>query len=171
MPAHLQTAVDFRRDEILLETTESDRAALLGWVAGVNLHDFIDKNSQGVFQGQSYNGSELTEIHLPNHVPDEHVPWVTSEVAALAVKGCIAKWRDVADIAVHPKPHMVLPLGVEPKKPRLIWDARWLNLMCLHRPLGMDGVGKVAQCAWQGAHQRTIDRKAGYHHVALNAGS
>ena len=63
---------------------------------------------------------------------------------------------------------MVLPLGVEPKKPRLIWDARWLNLMCRHLPFTMDGVGKVAQCAWKGAYQLTIDHKAGYHHVALS---
>lgn len=82
-------------------------------------------------------------------------------------KGCVARWADVADVFVHPKPHMVLPLGVEPQKPRLIWDARWLNLMCPHLPFTMDEVGKVAQCAWKGAHQVTTDHKAGYHHVAL----
>ncbi|CAB1112862.1 unnamed protein product [Ectocarpus sp. CCAP 1310/34] len=171
VPAHLQTAADFWSEEILLETAESDRATLLGWVEGVNLHDFIDKNSRGVFQGLAYDGSDITAAHFPNHVPDEHAAWVTSEVAALAATGCIAKWRDVADVAIHPKPHLVLPLGVEPKKPRLIWDARWLNLMCLHSPFSMDGVGKVAQCAWQGAHQVTIDHKAGYHHVALDPDS
>ena len=123
VPAHLQTAADFWSEEILLETVESDRATLLSWVNGVNLHDFIDESSKGVFQGRTYDGSEITAIHLQNHVPDEHKSWVTSEVAALAAKGCIAKWRDVADIATHPKPHLVLPFGVEPKKPRLIWDA------------------------------------------------
>ena len=66
---------------------------------------------------------------------------------------------------------MLLPLGVEPKKPRLMWDARWLNLMCAHSPFTMDGVGKVAQCAWPGAHQVTIDHKSGYHHVALEPAS
>ena len=85
--------------------------------------------------------------------------------------GCVARWADVADTSVHSKPQMVLPSGVEPKKPRLIWDARWLNLMCSHSPFTMDGVGKVAQCAWRGAHQVTIDHKAGYHHVALQTDS
>ena len=66
---------------------------------------------------------------------------------------------------------MVLPLGVEPKKPRLIWDARWLNLMCVHSPFTVDGVGKVAQYAWPGAHQVTIDHKSGYHYVALEPAS
>ena len=72
---------------------------------------------------------------------------------------------------MYEKPHMMLSLGVEPKKPRLIWDARWLNLMCRHLPFAMDGVGKVAQCAWKGAYQVTIDHKAGYHHVALSTES
>ena len=35
----------------------------------------------------------------------------------------------------------------------------------------MDGVGKVAQSAWKGAYQVTIDHKAGYHHVALSTES
>ena len=39
--------------------------------------------------------------------------------------------------------------------------------MCVHSPFTVDGVGKVAQCAWPGAHQVTIDHKSGYHHVAL----
>ena len=110
-------------------------------------------------------------MHLQNHVPDEFTSWVTGEVQASVGKGCVARWADVADDSVYEKPHMVLPLGVEPKKPRLIWDARWLNLMCRHLPFTMDGVGKVAQCAWNGAYQVTIDHKAGYHHVALSTES
>ena len=86
-------------------------------------------------------------MHLRNYVPDELTSWVTDEVQALVGKGCVARWADKTDVSMYEKPHMVLPLGVEPKKPRLIWDARWLNLMCRHLPFTMDGVGKVAQCA------------------------
>ena len=35
----------------------------------------------------------------------------------------------------------------------------------------MDGVGKVAQCAWPGAHQVTADHKAGFHNVSLSKSS
>lgn len=67
---------------------------------------------------------------------------------------------------------MVLPLGVGPKKPRLFWDARWLNLMRRHLPFTVDGVGNVAQCAWEGSYQVTIDHQAdGYHHFALTTDS
>lgn len=148
-----------------------DRETLLGWVQGVSVYDFADPSTCGMFQGQQYNGADLTSAHLSNHVPDEFRSWVTNEVAALVRTGCVARWDDVADSSIHRTPHMVLPLAVEPKKPRLIWDARWLNLMCRHVPFTMDGVGKVAQCAWPGAHQVTIDHKAGYHHVALHPDS
>ena len=35
----------------------------------------------------------------------------------------------------------------------------------------MDGVGKVAQCSWQGAHQISMDHKSGFHNVPLHSGS
>lgn len=66
---------------------------------------------------------------------------------------------------------MVLPLGVEPDKPRLIWDAPWLNLMCTHMPFTMDFIGKVAQWPWPRAHQVTLNHKSGFHYVGLNAES
>lgn len=76
-------------------------------------------------------------------------------------------WNHVADVSVHPKPSIVLPLGVEPTKPRATWDARYLNLMMKDCPFKMDGVGKIAQCAWEGAFQMKCDHKAGFHHVPL----
>ena len=35
----------------------------------------------------------------------------------------------------------------------------------------MDGVGKVAQCSWQGAHQISMDHKSGFHNVPLHPDS
>ena len=134
---------------------------------GVHVLDFVDVTAKRLFQGRSYNEAELTSVHLPNHVPDDLAPWGTTKVQVLVDKGCVTRRADVVDVSVYPKPHMVLPRGVEPKKPRLIWDARWLNLMRRHLPFTMDGVGKVAQCAWKEAHQVAIDHKAGYHHVVF----
>ena len=65
------------------------------------------------------------------------------------------------------RPRVCLPLEVDPNKPRLIWDARYLNSMCKHSPFQMDGVGKVAQGSWKGAQQVTLDHKSGFHNVPL----
>lgn len=134
----------------------------------VSVHGFVDQAAEGVFQGLRY----LWRRPLQNHVTGEHKVWVTTEVDALVQAGCVARWKHVADVDVHPRPHMVLPLGVEPRKPRLIWDARQLNLMYKHLPFTMDGVGKAAQCAWgRGSSRLTtkqgIPRSAGPGLVAI----
>ena len=90
------------------------------------------------------------------------------EVAALVDKGCIARWSEVADVSTHPKSIVTLPVEIEPTKPRFICDARYLNLMCKHSEFKMDGVGKVAQCSWQGAHQISMDHKSEFHNVPLH---
>ena len=103
---------------------------------------FTDRSSKG--------DVDLTSIvELPNHIPEEFDAWVDKEVATLVGKGCIVRWSEVADISVHPKPKVTLPVGVEPK-PRFICNARYLNLMCEHSEFKMDRVGKVAQCSLQG---------------------
>jgi len=143
----------------------------MGWLEGVKVHDFVDVKAKGVFQGHVYNGADLTPIHLQNHVREEHRQFVDTQIASYVDTGVVAPWSEVADITIHPKPRMVMPLGVEPSKPRAFLDARYLNLMCEPKPFTMDGAGKVAQIAWQGAFQMTCDHKAGFHHVALDKAS
>ena len=81
------------------------------------------------------------------------------------------RWPEVADVSAHPKPKVTLPVRTEPTKPRFICDARYLSLMCEHSKFKIDGVGKVAQCSWQGAHQISMDHKSGFPNVPLHLDS
>ena len=101
----------------------------------------------------------MTPIELPNHVPTSHDGWVNTEIESLVQESSLAAWSTVTDTKAQPRPRMCLPLEVESNKPRLIWDARYLNYMCKHPALQMDGVGKVAQCSWKGVQQVTLDHK------------
>ena len=149
---HVSSKHAYWESDILQDHPSRD--TLLGWTRGVRLTEFIDRSRKGTNQGHAYNGADLTPIvELPNHVPQEFDAWVDKEVAALVGKKCIAKWSEVADVSTHPKPNVTLPVGIEPTKPRIICDARYLNRMCEHSEFKMDGVGKVAQCSWQGAHK------------------
>ena len=123
--------------------------------------------SAGIFEGSQFKGADVTPIELPNHVPTSHDRWVNSEIESLVQKGSLAAWSTVADTKTQPRPRICLPLGVEPNKPRLIWDTRYLNSMCKHSPFQMGGVGKVAHCSWKGAQQVTLDHKSGSHNVPL----
>lgn len=89
------------------------------------MHDFVDYTAEGIFQGQTFRGADLTSVHLKKHAPTEHKVCVSGEVESLLHTGCMVRWDGVADFGyISPTPHMVLPLGVKPRKPRLIvWDA------------------------------------------------
>lgn len=171
VPGHLRTCIPFWESEILAGLPESDRDLMLGWLNGVQITDFVDKAAKGTFLGKEYKGEDLTAAEFENHVPKEFESWVSEQIAKLLASSVIQKWSSVADISVDPKPHMVMPLGVEPSKPRLFLDARWLNLMMRHIPFTMDGVGKVAQVAWEGAFQATLDHASGFHHVPVDRAS
>ena len=124
------------------ESTVEEWDTIMGWLNGVSIHEFINENASGSFQGREYTGAELTAAEYSNHVPAEHEAWVDSEVQKLVYQGGIAEWLKVANVSDQPRPRMVMPLGIEPNKPRLIYDARWLNLMCRHVPFAMDSVGR-----------------------------
>ena len=109
---------------------------------------FIDWSRKGTYQGQAYNGANLTPIvELPNHVSQQFGTWADKEVAALVDKECIARWSEVADVSAHPKPKVTFAVGIEPAKPRFVGNSWYLNLMCEHSEFKMDGVGKVVQCS------------------------
>ena len=138
VPGRVQTQTRFWAEIILKDHPDKNR--LLGWTQGVRLHEFVDPEATGLFQGRRYRGSDLTPIELPNHIPQEFEDWASVELSQLEQKGCIARWDLVAGTNESHHPKMCLPLGIEPKKPRLFWDGRWLNLMCRHSPFRMDGL-------------------------------
>jgi len=47
-------------------------------------------------------------------------------------------------------PTVVSPLGIEPSKPRALWDGRYVNEFCRDIPFSMDNAAKVAEVAWEG---------------------
>ena len=118
--------------------------------------------SAGIFEDSQFKGADVTPIELRNHVPTSHDGWVNTEIKFLVQKGSLATWSTVADTKAQSRPRICLPLGVEPNKPRLAWDARYLNSMCKHSPFQMDEVGKVAQCSWKGAKQVTLNHMSGF---------
>ena len=63
------------------------------------------------------------------------------------------------------KASVILPLTIEPKKPRLIHDAQYLNLFLKDVPFSMDSVGKIPQAGWLGMFMFLVDHKSGYHYM------
>ena len=53
----------------------------------------------------------------------------------------------------------MLTLGVEPKKPRGLWDGRYVNEFCRDIPFNMDNAAKVAEVAWVNTYLFKLDHK------------
>ena len=54
-------------------------------------------------------------------------------------------------------PLVVCPLGIEPKKPRGLWDGRYVNEYCRDIPFSMDNAAKVAEVSWINAYLFKLD--------------
>ena len=68
-------------------------------------------------------------------------------------------------------PTVVSPLGIEPYKPRALWDGRFVNEFCRDVPFSMDNATRVAEVAWENAYFFKLDHKNGYQHVPLHRDS
>lgn len=109
VPGQVSQAAEFWEQEILAacprcmpdrttaECPIEQQQRYLGWLAGVNVHEFVNENATGVFQGHPYKGKYLTPAELRNHVDAEHHPFVEETIAGYVRTGVVVPWREVAD--------------------------------------------------------------------------
>ena len=64
-------------------------------------------------------------------------------------------------------PYLVLPLTVEPTKPRLCHDARFLNLWMVDMPFSLDSLTHLPRYVGRDTYQTVLDDKSGYDHFLL----
>ena len=76
-----------------------------------------------------------------NHVKQEFKEWVSSEIKSLVQMGVLKE--SSPDSMRSPTPVVVAPLLVEPSKPRLIYDARYINCFLDLLAVEMFGIGKI----------------------------
>ena len=68
-------------------------------------------------------------------------------------------------------PHLVLPLTVEPSKPRLCQDECFLNLWIRDLPFKLDHLPDLPRYVLPGHFQTTFDDKSGYQHLKIHPDS
>lgn len=73
----------------------------------------------------------------------------------------------VGKVGLVERPHLVLPLTVEPSKPRMCHDARFLNFWMQDRPFLLDNVRDLPRYVSKDSYQTVLDDKSGYDHILL----
>ena len=64
--------------------------------------------------------------------------------------------------------HLVLPLTVESRKPRLCHDARFFNLYMQDKPFTLDSLRDLPRYVSRDSYQTVLDDKSGYNHILLS---
>lgn len=154
-------------DEVMLKD-HPERGTFLSLLRdGVGMDDLLVDTHRGPYIDRPYKEELFRGLVMRNRITQEFDGFVSAEVQSFPPRGCIAKWADVKTASTPTRPRMIMPLGVEPTKPRMIYDARALNRFTKHRPFPMDTVGGVAYVASQGCFVTSLDDSSAFHHLLL----
>ncbi|XP_020907079.1 uncharacterized protein LOC110245159, partial [Exaiptasia diaphana] len=131
----------------------------------VRVHEFIVP-FRGDYQGKFYNSAFPPRYSCVNNKSCRGFEsFITSTVSERIRNGSISVWGKVG--ACEP-PHLVMPLTVEPSKPRLCHDERYLNLWTKDLPFRLDYISDLPRYVGKGHFQSTMDDKSGYDHIELS---
>ena len=116
--------------------THPDRQRMLRWLQqGVRLTDFaLAQPISGTFSHPHYgNASTPPPSSFRNRIPPVWRRWVDNTLDNYLTTGAIRKSAT--------RPHNISTLTIEPSKPRLCFDGRFINLFAKHVPFSMQKRG------------------------------
>ena len=154
-------------ETILQENPRKEQ--ILGWIRNkVNITDFIVPY-RGKFKGSMYKSDFPPRKCFSNHPScKKFSDFASKEILKRVKTGALRVWGRVG--FVDP-PYLVLPLTVEPTKPRLCLDARFLNLWMRDQPFTLGGLVDVPRYVYKGSYMSKCDDISGYDHVLLTVSS
>ena len=145
-----------------------------GYVKEVEVNEWTSKGIditafcrpfKGVFKGVEYECPTPPRKTFKNHPSCKQFRNFISETLSQRLKtGAVVVWGKVGEVQ---PPHLVLPITVEPSKPRLCIDARFLNLWMKDTPFSLDKLIDVPRFVYKSSFMSKIDDKSGYDHILL----
>ena len=132
---------------------------------GVDVHDFF-LPFKGDFQGTYYNSAFPPSVKFSNSKSCAGFEdFISDTILERLANGSLSIWGKVGFVSPS---HLVMPLTVEPTKPRLCHDERFLNLWIRDLPLTLDCICNLPRYVAHNHFQSTMDDKSGYDHVKLS---
>ena len=146
------------------------RDVILPWLQfGEKIESFLAPFSIGNYNGVDINSRWPQFYREENHVAPAFQHWVSSQIKDLVRTGVMRPWDERCMSSKAQVPIVIAPLIVEPSKPRLIYDARYINCFLSLPSVDMSGAGKIPSCCWKDMYLITLDHKSGYFHVPLHS--
>ena len=129
----------------------------------------LGSHLKGSYKGKNYECSTPPRCVLPNHMScKQFTSFISNTLMDSLRSGAISLWGKVGECT---PPHLVLPLTVEPSKPRLCNDDRFLNLWIEDRPFSLDSVQHLPKHVHKGFLPDSVYDKSGYDHIKLHPSS
>ena len=127
---------------------------------------------------QPFQGTFLQQFYDSNFPPRKIFPnskscalfegFITDTIMERVRNGSLTVIGRVGEVE---PPHLVLPITIEPKKPRMCHDERFLNLWIKDCPFTLDYITDLPRYVDQDHYQTTFDDKSGYDHIQLHPSS
>jgi len=123
-PSNLREYKQFWEEEILRDHPQ--RTTLLNWMEGVKIEEFLNSFTDTEFQGMKLHSYYPHSQGFSNYVPQEFEEFMDKTVQEWTSVGALMEWDKVRRSNEPIIPTVVSPLGVEPSKPRALWDGRFV---------------------------------------------
>ena len=142
-----------------------NRAEVMGWITNrVSVRDYV-QHFKGSFGGIDYDSREpMPTIFNNSHSCASFAEFISRTISERIEVGAVSVLGRVGECS---PPIIVMPLTVEPNKPRLCQDQRYLNCWMKDMPFRLDSVVNLTRYVGQGHFQAKLDDKSGYDHVLM----
>lgn len=142
---------------------------IMGWLReGVNVAHFLC-HYEGTYKGVFYDSDTPTPRIFPNHASCKRFgTFIAETIVSRLTTGAVKVWGRVGETV---PPLLVLPITIEPSKPRLCIDGRYLNLWMKDCPFSLDKLIDVSRYVYRNSFMTKCDDKSGYDHVLLQESS
>lgn len=118
---------------------------------------------KGKFAGKFYDAPFSPRIEFPNNpICSQFEDFISSTIIDRFKNGPLIFWGKVGDVQ---PPHFVMPITVEPTKPRMCHDERLLNLWIKDCPFSLDYLSDLLRYVGSGHFQTACDDKSSRPHL------
>ena len=145
------------------------RELIREWISnGISVKCFITP-FKGQYRRETFNHIFPPNRYYPNNKKCKfHKDVISREIETKIAMGAIKVWGRVEDI---PPPAIVMPLSIEPSKPRLVHDQQYLNSFMQQCPFSLDQVVNLPRYLSQNSFQTKLDDKSGFDHFFISEDS
>ncbi|CAB3996885.1 Hypothetical predicted protein [Paramuricea clavata] len=152
-------------ETLLDDTPTPQQNRVLTWIRGkVSIFEYFRP-----FKGQTYDSARPPPAQFKNNpLCQQFADFVSNTLLQHVQTGAVSLLGRIEDVA---PPYLVLPLTIEPTKPRLCHDVRFLNLWMTDIPFKLDSVTHLPQYVPKDTYQTVLDDKSGYDHLLLTEAS